>query len=62
MDTKIKSFLRSDFFILVISIAIGVLCHLFVTTKIVESKEAQKDPYYTPKRAFTLPSLSVFSF
>ena len=34
MDTKIKSFLQSDFFILSISILLGFLCHFLVGTEV----------------------------
>lgn len=39
MDTKIKYFLQSDFFILSISILLGFLCHFLVAT---ETKISEK--------------------
>jgi len=50
METKIKSFLQSDIFILSISLLLGFLCHLFVVTEIVaydkEIKDNKSHPWY----------------
>ena len=43
MDTKIKNFLQSDMFILSISLLLGLLCHYFVATEIVDADNKVKD-------------------
>lgn len=43
METKIKNFLQSDFFILSIALLLGFLCHFFVTTEIVSTDKRVKD-------------------
>lgn len=48
METKIKNFLQSDFFILSISLLLGLLCHFFVATEIVghnKKVKTTKNPY-----------------
>jgi len=43
METKIKYFLQSDFFILFIALLLGFLCHLFVVTEIMASDHQYKE-------------------
>lgn len=44
METKIKNFLQSDFFILFIALTLGFLCHFFVTKEIISNHKRVKDP------------------
>ncbi|MBY0416228.1 MAG: hypothetical protein K2Q18_18790 [Bdellovibrionales bacterium] len=60
MDTKIKSFLQSDLFILSIALFLGILCHYFVMTKVVFSHKNSNEPDKKYANTFFLGQHSLY--
>ena len=55
MITKIKYFLQTDYFILLIALIMGILCHFFVATEVIIPDQTKKDIRSTYMEAFSPP-------